>query len=74
MRTIRSDLPRVETFPSSLEPITVRIPMAIKLTGIGRSKLYQLIRSGEIETVKIGSATLVKMTSLRRLAERGCVQ
>lgn len=54
-----------------IEPLTVRIPMAIQLTGIGRSKLYELIKSGDVETVKVGSATLVTMASLRRLVERG---
>ena len=54
-----------------LEPLTVRIPVAIRLTGIGRSKLYELIKSGDVETVKIGTATLVTMASLRRLVERG---
>lgn len=54
-----------------IEPLTVRIPVAIQLTGIGRSKLYELIKSGEVETVKIGTATLVTMASLRRLVQRG---
>ena len=54
-----------------LEPLTVRIPVAVRLTGIGRSKLYELIKSGDVETVKIGTATLVKMASLRQLVERG---
>lgn len=54
-----------------IEPLTVRIPVAIQLTGIGRSKLYELIKSGDVETVKIGTATLVTMASLRRLVERG---
>jgi len=54
-----------------LEPLTVRIPEALRLTGIGRSKLYELIKSGDVETVKIGTATLVTMASLRRLVERG---
>ena len=54
-----------------LEPLTVRIPVAIRLTGIGRSKLYELIKSGDVDTVKIGTATLVTMASLRRLVERG---
>lgn len=60
-----------DTLPLPFEPITVRIPVAIKLTGIGRSKLYELIKSGDVETVKIGTATLVKVASLRRLTERG---
>ena len=54
-----------------IEPLTVRIPVAIQLVGIGRSKLYELIKSGDVETVKIGTATLVTMASLRRLVERG---
>lgn len=54
-----------------LEPMAVRIPVAIQLTGIGRSKLYELIRAGELETVKIGTATLVKVPSLRRLVQEG---
>jgi excisionase family DNA binding protein len=45
-------------------PITVRIKEACRLTGIGRSKLYMLIGEGYIETVKVGSMTLVTMRSL----------
>lgn len=56
---------------TSLEPIAVRIPEACRLTGIGRSKLYELIAEGHIEIVKIGAMTLVPMESLRSLVERG---
>ena len=59
---------RVHTDPViALEPLSVRIPIAMKLTGIGRTKLYELIASGDLEIIKIGSATLVTMNSLRRL-------
>lgn len=58
-----------DTKPLPIEPMTVRIPTAIQLTGIGRSKLYQLIASGEIETVKVGASTLVSVASLRRLTK-----
>jgi excisionase family DNA binding protein len=54
----------------SLEPISVRIATAVKLTGIGRSTLYELIGSGEIETVKIGRSTLIPYRSLKRLILR----
>lgn len=63
--------PCPDTLPLPFEPLTVRIPIAMRLTGIGRSKLYELIKSGDVETVKVGTATLVKVTSLRRLAEHG---
>jgi excisionase family DNA binding protein len=56
--------------PQVMEPITVRILEAVRLTGIGRSKLYELIASGDIETVKIGSCTLIPMASLHGLIER----
>jgi excisionase family DNA binding protein len=52
------------------EPITVRIPEAIRLTGIGRSKLYELIASGDLEVVKIGRCTLIPTASLHDLIER----
>jgi excisionase family DNA binding protein len=52
------------------EPLTVRIPAAIRMTGIGRSKLYELIQSGDIEIVKIGSSTLIPVESLRQLINR----
>ncbi|OHD02816.1 MAG: excisionase, partial [Sphingomonadales bacterium GWF1_63_6] len=52
------------------EPLTVRIPAAIRMTGIGRSKLYELIQSGDIEIAKIGSSTLIPVESLRQLINR----
>jgi excisionase family DNA binding protein len=48
-------------------PITVRIREACRLTGIGRSKLYELIGAGELEVVKVGSLTLIPVANLERL-------
>lgn len=59
-----------ETLPLPFEPLTVRVPVAIQLTGIGRSKLYELIKAGEIEVVKIGASTLITYSSLERLIGR----
>ncbi len=55
--------------PLDIEPLCLRIPAAIAFVGISRSKLYDLIASGEVETVKLGSATLVLTESLRALVE-----
>ena len=49
------------------EPLAVRIPDAVRMTGIGRSKLYELIASGDLETVKIGRCTLVTIEALKDL-------
>jgi excisionase family DNA binding protein len=51
-------------------PITVRVHEACRLTGIGRSKLYELIAAGEIEIIKVGTITLVPIASLMRFLER----
>ena len=50
-----------------LEPISVRIAVAVQLTGICRSKLYELIASGHLETVKVGASTLILVASLKQL-------
>ena len=51
-------------------PITVRIREALAMLGIGRTKLYALIGMGEIETIKIGKATLILVSSLEAFVER----
>ena len=53
-----------------VEPICVRVAVAVKLTGISRSTLYELIGDGEIEAVKVGRSTFVKYASLKRLFEK----
>jgi excisionase family DNA binding protein len=58
------------TLPLPLEPLTVRIPVAVQLTGIGRSKIYELIAAGRLDTVKVGASTLITVASLRRLVQR----
>ncbi|WP_323800594.1 helix-turn-helix domain-containing protein [Parasphingorhabdus sp.] len=44
----------------------MRVNDACRFTGIGRSKLYLLIASGEIEIITLGASTLVVTDSLRR--------
>lgn len=56
--------------PLAIEPISMRIPEACRYTGISRSTMYLLIGRGEIEAIKLGSATLVLTESLRKLIER----
>lgn len=54
-----------------LEPIGYSINGAVTVSSIKRSKLYELIAAGKIETTKIGKRTIVKADSLRRLIEGG---
>ena len=50
-------------------PLTVRVKEACRLTGIGRSKLYELIAADEIETIKVGTITLIPLASLKHFLE-----
>jgi excisionase family DNA binding protein len=49
-----------------LEPLAVDIPEACRLTGLGRSKLYELLTAGEIPSVKVGKRRVVPVASLRQ--------
>jgi excisionase family DNA binding protein len=50
-----------------LKPLTVTIPIALHITGLGRTKFYQLLDKGAIESVTIGRRRLVNFASLERL-------
>lgn len=56
-----------------LEPICVRIREAVRLSGLSRSRVYELMRSGDIEFAKVGGSTLILLDSLRRFIERSRV-
>lgn len=53
-----------------MEPIATSINAAAKALSLGRTSIYQLIREGRLETIKLGRRTLVKVESIRRLIER----
>ena len=49
------------------EPLTVRHAEAQRLLGVGKSKYWQLVKEGHIETVRIGRGSLARYASLKRL-------
>ena len=51
-------------------PLCVRVNVAARMMGIGRTKLYELIGKGEVEAIKVGKATLVTTASLNAMIER----
>lgn len=52
------------------KPLTVRVREACRLTGIGRSRLYELIAAGEIEVIKVGVITLIPVSGLEMFLQR----
>ena len=58
------------TRPPSPEPICVKVNDAARMIGVGRTKLYELIASGEIEAIKLGKSTRITTVSLHELVRR----
>lgn len=48
-----------------IDPISVKIPEAVRLSGLSRSRIYELMKSGDIAFAKVGSSTLIIVDSLR---------
>jgi excisionase family DNA binding protein len=53
-----------------MEPLLYTIPQCCRLLALGRTKLYELIGSGEIPVRKIGRRTLIAAADLQRWAEQ----
>ena len=47
--------------------IAVPISEACRISGIGRSKLYEMIKTGDVQVAKIGRRSLVLIESLKAL-------
>jgi len=50
-------------------PLTVSVETVRKLTGLGSTTIWGLIRSGRLQVVKLGHRTLVKFDSVERLVD-----
>ena len=51
-----------------MERLLYPIPDAAKALGLGRSKIYELLADGQLESISIGRRRLVKAESIRALA------
>lgn len=56
---------------NSTPKLAFTIPEACHAIGIGRSKMYELISQGRVETRKIGKRTIIPADSLRGLIAGG---
>ena len=52
-----------------MEKLLVSILDAAELLSVGRTSIYELIRSGQLQTRKMGRRRLITATSLRRLVD-----
>jgi excisionase family DNA binding protein len=58
------------TTSDKVAPICLRVDLAMRMLGIGKTKLYHLIAAGELETVHIGRRTLILQASIDAMIDR----
>lgn len=50
--------------------LLVQVPIAARMLGIGRTKVYELVSAGELELVHIGCRALVPVDSVQSFTDR----
>jgi excisionase family DNA binding protein len=50
--------------------LLVQVPVAARMLGIGRTKVYELVNDGELELVHIGCRALVPVDSVQSFTDR----
>lgn len=53
----------------SVEPIFVTVEETTKILGLSKSRIYELLASGELRRVKHGRSTLIPYEDVRRFAD-----
>ena len=54
---------------SASQRLLLRVPEVAERLGIGRTKIYQMIATGELPTIHIGRAVRVSASSLQKWVE-----
>lgn len=60
---------RMNILQPRIEPLAYSVHDACRVSSIGKTRLYQLIAEGRLESRKIGKRTLIPAASLRALIE-----
>ena len=57
--------------PQDVAPkrLLLRVPEAAEQLGIGRTKIYEMIATGELPTVRFGRAVRISVTTLQKWVE-----
>jgi excisionase family DNA binding protein len=53
--------------PAVPEPEFVSVSEASRLLSLGKTKTFELIADGDIETIKVGRKRLIRLRSIRNL-------
>jgi excisionase family DNA binding protein len=56
--------------PPRPAPIAMTVASAMSALGIGKTKLYELLASGDLEAIRVGRRRLILQASIEALVER----
>ncbi|MDK2759092.1 MAG: helix-turn-helix domain-containing protein [Blastomonas fulva] len=54
---------------ATMDELAYSINRTAKVLGVGRSTIYKLIKTGQVDAIKIGTRTLITTTSITRLTQ-----
>ena len=55
------------TSVAQTERLTLSVPVSAAMVGIGRSTLYELVRSGDVRSVRLGKRIVIPITVIEAL-------
>lgn len=61
---------RRDCVTSEARKLNLRVPEAVEWSGLSRSRLYELIAAGEIQSIKVGRARLIPTAAIEAYFER----
>lgn len=53
-----------------IRKLNLKIPEAVQFSGLSRTRIYELIAAGEIESIKVGRARLIPTAAIEAYFER----
>ncbi len=71
MTSVAPGEPRRKSRREPTQPVSTTIADACRITGLGKSTIYELIREGKLKAVAVGRRRLVLFTSIMALVEPG---
>jgi len=54
---------------NNIDRITYSVSDAVRVSSIGRTRIFALMKSGELKSTKVGKRTLISAISLRHLID-----
>lgn len=56
--------------PQSIEPLAVSVEETARLTGLGRTFLFALLKDGRLRSLKVGRRRLVPIEAIQELMRK----